>query len=91
MTDSRARRRELRFIQRQSVWLQKAVFALHKVDEADRKVREAAGESPDDGDSVTVEMEGGETDLEMLRTALEKRIEALRTRAKSVRDETPGL
>jgi|GEM_PF-1494031 len=91
MSDPRARRKELRFLQRESVWLQKAVFALHKADEADRKARKAAGESPGDDESVRVEVRSGETDLGTLREALEGRLELLRTRAERVRESTPGL
>lgn len=44
--DKRKLRREIDFLQRESVWLQKALFALRKADVAQQKVAETRGDDP---------------------------------------------
>ncbi len=44
--DKRKLRREIDFLQRESVWLQKALFALRKADVAQQKVAETRGDAP---------------------------------------------
>lgn len=72
--ERRQKRKEIRFIQSESVWLQKALFALHKAEAAHEKVADARDEETGD---YTLKYPGGSYNIEAFESALEQRIEKL--------------
>lgn len=82
----RMQRREIRLIQRESTWLQKALFALGKAEEAREGLAELHGEEPE---PFKVSLEGRAVSLEDLEEALDDRIqellEVVRERRREVR------
>lgn len=75
MTDERRqKRREIRLQQSESVWLQKALFALNKAEEAREKLADVRGE---DSGAYTLPVGGSDLALEELQDALQERVEAL--------------
>jgi len=82
----RMQRREIRLIQRESTWLQKALFALGKAEEAREGLAELRGESIE---PFKVSLEGRAVPLEELEEALDDHIQELlelvRERRKTVR------
>lgn len=75
MTDARRnQRREIRILQREATWLQKALFALGKASESRDKL-----DGSDDTDEAPymVALEGGDIPLEDVEDALEARVKVL--------------
>lgn len=84
--ERRRQRQEMRLIQRESTWLQKALFALGKAAEAREKLE---GDEHVEESAYTLPLEDGELPMEELEDALESRIkdllDILRERRKTVR------
>lgn len=82
----RMQRREIRLIQRESTWLQKALFALGKAEEARESLAELRNETPA---PFKVSLEGRAVALEELEEALDDHIQELmglvRERRRTVR------
>jgi len=70
----RQQRREIRLQQRESSWLQKALFALGKAEETREKLADTRDEEPS---PYVLELEDRELPMEELEDALQVRIEAL--------------
>ncbi len=71
--DRRAQRQEIRLLQREATWLQKALFALGKAAEArDRMVPDEEGDSP-----YLVELEEGSVPLDAVEDALAERVKEI--------------
>lgn len=88
MSDARRRkRREIKLLSNESVWLQKALFALQKVEDIREKMAELNGD--DDPDPIVFEGEDGEIRVEAFQDAMENRVkyllEEVRERRKVVR------
>lgn len=76
MSDQRRRqRREIRLLQRESTWLQKALFALGKVEEVREKLAETREEEADD--PYFVEVGGEKVPLGSVEDALQERVQTL--------------
>lgn len=76
--DKQQKRRELRLIQQESVWLQKALFALRKADATHEKLAGLRGE--DDGDYTI-----GKFALSDLEDVLEEQVEEKLKRTREMR------
>ncbi len=75
MSDSRRQqRREIRLIQREATWLQKALFALGKAAESREKLE---GNGEDDDASYVLELESGPLAMEVVEDGLEARVKEL--------------
>lgn len=88
MSDARRRkRREIKLLSNESVWLQKALFALQKVEGIREKMAELNGD--EDPDPIVFEADGGEIHVEAFQEAMENRVkyllEEVRERRKVVR------
>ena len=83
MADERRRlRRELRLQQQESVWLQKAVFALRKAEATREKLLDEREESEPD---YRLTVAGRELTLEALEESLEERIEGMLKKTREMR------
>lgn len=71
-TDKRRQRREMRLIQQEATWLQKAVFAFAKVEDVREKIADLRDAEPE---HITVEIEGHEVSLDDISEALEDRVQ----------------
>jgi hypothetical protein len=80
--DRREVRKEIRLIQSESVWLQKALFALRKAEGAREKVADALEEEQP---NYTLTVAGSELQLEDLEESLETRIEQLMQTVREMR------
>jgi hypothetical protein len=84
--ERRRQRQEIRLIQRESTWLQKALFALGKAEESHEKLVEARGVEEA---TYALALDDGELPMEVLEDALESRIkelmESVRKRRKTLR------
>ena len=80
--DRRQQRREIRLIQSESAWLQKALFALHKAEAAREKLEEAQGKDPS---PYTLRMDNEPVALEAFEEALEARAQSLMAEVKARR------
>lgn len=86
MTDERRiKRKEIRHLQSESVWLQKAVFALRKAEAAHEQVADIRDEKVD---AYHLSVGGKETPIEEIEDALDERIETL---VKNVREMRRNL
>jgi hypothetical protein len=75
LTDNRRRnRREIRQLSSESTWLQKALFALQKADEAREKVAEYRGE---DAPAFVLSVGRKKIEVEEFEEAIEGRIREL--------------
>jgi len=75
LSDSRRQqRREIRLIQREATWLQKALFALGKATESREKLE---GNGEDDDASYVLELESGPLAMEVVEDGLEARVKEL--------------
>lgn len=77
--DKRQQRRELDLLQRESVWLQKALFALRKADAVRDKLAETRGEAPE------AYALGADLPLARVEDALEERVASLMTTVREMR------
>lgn len=84
--ERRRRRREIRLLQSESSWLQKALFALRKAEAEREKLSDVRDEEPED---YTLDVGGSDLPLEALEDALDERIQAqlsdIRERRKQLR------
>ncbi len=71
--EKRKQRREMRLIQQEATWLQKAVFAFGKVEDLREKIADLNETEPD---PLVVEIEGSEVSLDDVSTALEEKVQA---------------
>ncbi len=67
-------RREIRLQQRESSWLQKALFALGKAEDTREKLADTRNEEPF---TYTIQLDDREISMEELEDALQSRIEYL--------------
>lgn len=83
MTDERRlKRKEIRSLQSESVWLQKAVFALRKAEAAHETVADIRNES---ADSYMIKVADRDFALEDLEDALDARVERLMKTVREMR------
>lgn len=71
----RQQRREIRLLQRESTWLQKALFAMGKVQEVREKLADTRG--ADVPEPYNVRLDGNEVPLEALEDAIQARAQEL--------------
>jgi hypothetical protein len=80
--DRRRKRKEVRYLQSESVWLQKAVFALRKAEAA----REALADARDEeAGPYLLPVGGHELSIQELDEALDTRVEALMKTVREMR------
>lgn len=84
-SDTRQQRKEIRLIQSESVWLQKALFDLRKAEDARDKLADLRDEETE---PYELTVAGEPMDVEALEDALEERIENL---MKDVKERRRGL
>jgi 50S ribosomal subunit-associated GTPase HflX len=72
--DQRQIRKERRLVQSESRWMQKALFALNKADDARSKLAKARDE---EGEPQMVNIGGKSLSIDALRTAIQERVETL--------------
>lgn len=70
--EKRRKRREMRLIQQEATWLQKAVFAFGKVEDLREKIADLNETEPE---PLTLEIEGTEVGLDDVSEALEERVQ----------------
>ncbi|MGH7458179.1 MAG: hypothetical protein ACREKN_03725 [Longimicrobiaceae bacterium] len=87
--DARAQRRQLRSLRRESVWLQKAVFALAKAEEEHLKAAEVGGQSSPLPLALPVNKKS--TPVEKLKEALNTRVEELQASLREVQNGVSGF
>ena len=73
-TDRRQRRKEIKLLSTESAWLQKALFALHKAEDAREKLADSQGEEASD---FILDLDGKHLDVEDFQEAMENRIKTL--------------
>lgn len=71
--EGRKKRREMRLMQQEATWLQKAVFAFGKVEDLREKIADLNETEPD---PLTVQIEGSEVSLDDVSEALEEKVQA---------------
>lgn len=71
--EKRRKRREMRLIQQEATWLQKAVFAFGKVEDLREKIADLNETEPD---PLTMTIEGSEVSLDDVSKALEEKVQA---------------
>lgn len=71
--DNRQKRREMRLMQQEATWLQKAVFAFGKVEDLREKIADLNDTAPE---RLTVQIEGNEVSLDDVSKALEEKVQA---------------
>ena len=69
--EKRRQRREMRLLQQEATWLQKAVFAFGKVEDIREKIADLNDTEPD---PFTVDLDGDEILLDDIAEALEERV-----------------
>lgn len=70
--EKRKQRREMRLIQQEATWLQKAVFAFGKVEDLREKIADLNEREPE---PLTVQIEGSEVSLDDVSEALEEKVQ----------------
>lgn len=86
MSEDRKRQRKvMRHMQSESTWLQKALFALRKAEDAHEKLAESRGE---EADSYTLSVGGGAVAVTDVEDALEERVERLMKTVREMRRES---
>ncbi len=83
--EKRRRRREIRLLQSESTWLQKALFALRKAEAAHEDVADLRED--DDGEPIRLAVDGRELELEPLEDAIEERAQILLDNVRRMRRE----
>ncbi|HUG41078.1 MAG TPA: hypothetical protein VMM12_11365 [Longimicrobiales bacterium] len=81
--EKRKERRRTRLMQSQSSWLQKALFALRKVEDTRGRIADL---DERDGGPFTLELDGGEVPLERVEDAIEARAKALQEKVRERRN-----
>ncbi len=82
MSSTATRSADIRLIQDQSTWLQKALFALQKADVAHGKLADSRGE---DRGPYVLKTDDTEISMEAIEGALEERIQELLTTTREAR------
>ena len=72
--DKRQARKERRLVQSESRWMQKALFALNKAEDAREKLAETRQE---EADAAVVNIGGKDLSIDALRSAIQDRVETL--------------
>lgn len=72
--DKRQARKERRLVQSESRWMQKALFALNKADDAREKLAKTRDE---EANAAVVNIGGKDLSIDALRTAIQERVETL--------------
>lgn len=72
--DKRQLRKERRLVQSESRWMQKALFALNKAEDAREKLAKSRQE---EGNAAVVTVGGKDLSIEALRAAIQGRVETL--------------
>lgn len=72
--EKRRQRREIQLQNSESVWLQKALFALRKAEDVHEKLADVRDRDPE---PYTLEVDGTELELEAVEDALEQRAKGL--------------
>jgi NADPH-dependent glutamate synthase beta subunit-like oxidoreductase len=72
--EKRQQRKERRLVQSESRWMQKALFALNKAEDAREKLAQTRQE---EGDAAVVNIGGQDLSIDALRTAIQERVETL--------------
>lgn len=70
--EQRKKRREMRLIQQEATWLQKAVFAFGKVEDLREKIADLNETDPE---TIKVEIKGKKVSLDDVSKALEERVQ----------------
>lgn len=71
--EKRKKRREMRLIQQEATWLQKAVFAFGKAEDVREKIADLNETEPE---PLTVEIGEREIDIDDVSEALEERVQS---------------
>lgn len=71
--EKRRKRREMRLIQQEATWLQKAVFAFGKVEDLREKIADLKETEPD---PLTMTIDGSDVSLDDVSKALEEKVQA---------------
>jgi hypothetical protein len=82
--DRRQQRREIRHLKNESIWLQKALFALRKAEDAREQLADVRDE---EAVSYAFPVGGREVKLEDLEESLDQRIEGLTKTVREMRRE----
>ncbi|HUH11499.1 MAG TPA: hypothetical protein VMK65_00260 [Longimicrobiales bacterium] len=84
--EKRRQRREIQLQNSESVWLQKALFALRKAEDVHEKLADVRAKDPA---PYTLEVDGSQVELEAVEEAIERRaqglIERVRERRRAMR------
>lgn len=83
--ERRRKRREIRLLNTESVWLQKALFAIRKAHDTREKLADVRDRKPD---PYEIAVDGKQLSVEALEDALEERSAAL---VKDVRERRQNL
>lgn len=83
--EKRRRRREIRLLQSESTWLQKALFDLRKAESAHADV--AVLRDEDETESMRLSLDGREVEIEALEDAIEDRAQRLLDTVRQMRRE----
>lgn len=70
--EKRKKRREMRLIQQEATWFQKAVFAFGKAEDIREKIADLNETEPE---PLTVQIEGSQVSLDDVSKALEEKIQ----------------
>jgi hypothetical protein len=73
-TDRRQNRKEIKLLSNESAWLQKALFALQKADDAREELADSKGE---DAPDFILDLDGKKLAVEQFEEAMENRIKTL--------------
>lgn len=71
-SEDRRKRREMRLMQQEATWLQKAVFAFGKVEDLREKIADLNEADPD---PLTVQIKGKKVSLDDVSKALEEKVQ----------------
>jgi hypothetical protein len=82
--ERRQKRTEIRHLQGESVWLQKALFALRKAETARERLADTRDEDPS---GYTLSVAGDDVPLEAIEDALEQRAQELIGTVRKMRRE----
>lgn len=82
-TEKRRQRKMTRLMQQESVWLQKALFAFRKVEDARDRLADTREVDPD---PLELEIDGRTVPVEAIEDALESRIQLLLTTVRERRN-----
>jgi hypothetical protein len=84
MDERRRQRKEIQLQQSESVWLQKALFALRKAEDAREKLADTREEKVE---PYILESQNGDLSLESIQDALEEKVKFLLASVREARRE----